>query len=253
MQLKASIGFAILMSGFVFAAPSFGGTTSLADWCVNLNGDINTACNGGGSGGTSTNPDGGSISLSNFDTTLELGTNNLGSVVITLGVGNNQTAAFYADYDLDFATYLSNQDSASTSGTVPTGVSYELNDPNVSNIFSDFSGVPSPQLPDSNGVSTPSGPPTPCCDAAFALDVTGLNVLAGGSGTVTFTVSATQPTSGFYIQQTNFDVGDSIYLTESVNITAPMGPPPGVPEPSTFVLGLGGLCLCFAFRRLRSA
>src|ERR1017187_6797106 len=76
-------------------------TTGLADWCVNVNGDTGTACNGNGSGGAS----GGnaSISLGSFGTTLEPGTNGLGSVVITLDPGFSGYASFYADYDLDYA------------------------------------------------------------------------------------------------------------------------------------------------------
>ncbi len=38
-----------LISGFCLAASA--GDIGLADWCVNVNGDINTACNGG-TGGT---------------------------------------------------------------------------------------------------------------------------------------------------------------------------------------------------------
>jgi len=222
------------------------GATSLADWCASINGDINTACNGAGAGGAS--PLGGSISLADFDQTLEPGTNNLGTVVVDLAPGANQFAAFYADYDLDFNAFGSFQDSASIHGALPAGVSYEVADPNVSNIFSDFAGN---VLPNTNGVGTASGPPTACCDVSFALAVGGLTVAPGGSGTVTFTVSTTVPVSGFYIQQTNLDAGDSIYLSEVSTITNPSS---GTPEPSTFALGLGaiGVVLAAARRRRRS-
>jgi hypothetical protein len=81
-----------------------------------------------------------------------------------------------------------------------------------------------------------------CCDVAWALGINGLDVLPGGSGTVTFTIGDTAPcdpssASCFYIQQTNTDTSNSIYLSADVTIVPPsVG---GVPEPSTFVLGLG--------------
>jgi hypothetical protein len=111
--MKLSTGFAIVFSSFLFAAPSFAGDVSLADWCVNFNGDISTACNGAGSGGASGT---GSISLSGFDSTLEPGTNGLGSITVTLGAGLNQSLAFYADYDVDFSTFGSFQDYGAIAG-----------------------------------------------------------------------------------------------------------------------------------------
>jgi len=219
--------------------------TILNDWCVNLNGDINTACNGAGSGGPSGD---GSISLAGFDTTAAPGLNSLGSVVITLGAGTGQSVAFYADYDLDYAAYGSFQDVGSAQGSLPADWSYELNDPNSSNIFSDFAAVPSPNLPDSNGVGTGSFPPDQCCDVSWALAISNIDIAEGDTGTVTFTVSTTVPTSGFYLQQTSFDAGNSIYLDADVSLA---GSP--TPEPSTFAMGLtamGALAL-LALRRRR--
>jgi len=246
---KIIVSLAFLTAGMASQAMA-SSTTALADWCMDLNGDINVACNGAGGGGAGAF--GGSVSLSSFDATLEPGTNILGTVVFTLNPGqNNQYVGFYADYDLDNVAYGTADDSASVHGTAPSGVSYEANDPNVSNIFNDFSGLPT-ALPDSNSVGTPSGPPTVCCDVAFAMGVTGLNVAAGGTGTVTFTISTTLPT-GFYIQQTNTTAGDSIYLSEVTTITAPAGGGGGVPEPSTFALGLGALGAVVAVTRRKRA
>jgi uncharacterized protein (TIGR03382 family) len=246
----------LIFGQFVLCAFILGGpvaqaanTTGLFDWCVNLNGDINTACNGAGSGGVSTNVDGGTINLVSFDSNLEPATNGLGSVTISLGTGNGQSALFYADYDLDFATLGAFDDSGSTHGALPAGVSYEIDDPNASNIFSDFAGN---TLADTNNVGTASSDPANlCCDVSFALGLGGLNVLPGGSGTVTFTIGAVAPASGFYIQQTNATVGDSIYLSAVANIQNPTGG--STPEPSTFALAIGSLGLALLVARRRRA
>jgi hypothetical protein len=229
MLKKCILQFALmgLIGLIVMTQPVKADTTGLADWCVNLNGDINTACNGAGGGGASGT---GSISLAAFDSTLEPSLNGLGSVTVTLGPGNGQYAAFYADYDLDYATFGSFQDYATVHGAPPAGVTYEADDPNVSNIFSDFAGN---TLSDANNVGTPAGPPSVCCDVAFALALGGINVSAGNTETVTFTVSTTPPAGGFYIQQTNTDALDSIYLSATVGGAVP---PPPVPEPTSVLL-----------------
>jgi len=228
----------------------------LADWCINVNGSVDATnpadnpsngCNGG------TNSPFASISLSNFDTTLEPGANALGtatqSVSITLTPGQENYVAFYADYDVDYNTYGSFDDSATAVNAVPANWSYELDNPETSNLFGDFAATNnSTPLANSNNVGTPSGPPTQCCDAAWAMAIDNINVLAGGSGNVTFIISTTAPTSGFYLQQTNATTSDSIYLSAVVSVQNPVG---GVPEPSTFALGLGaaGVTLALARRK----
>jgi hypothetical protein len=218
---------------------------SLADWCVNVNGDVATACNGAGGGGANSQA---GINMANFDTTLEPGTNTLGYIAITLNPGVTGYASFYADYDLDYSTYGSFDDSATTGGSLPSGWSWEADDPNSSNIFSDFANN---NLTNTNNVGTPSGPPNECCDVAFALSIGDINVGAQPE-TITFTVSTDAPTSGFYIQQTNTDGGDSIYLSASESGGGGTNPPT-VPEPSTLVLAaLGGLSVLM-WRRLYAA
>ena len=133
MNRKFALTFA-LMAFLGGSWKAQAGSVALADWCVNLNGNTSAACNGGGSGNAS-------ISLASFDQTLSPGTNNLGSITITLGQGNNQYVSFYADYDVDFATYGSFDDSANivNGAAQPANYTYELSDPNSSNLFSDFS------------------------------------------------------------------------------------------------------------------
>ena len=206
MVCVKKLSITVLLFGAFAQAAFSASTTGLADWCFNLNGNINT-CNGGTMSPTGT-----------FDTTLEPAANNLGSVSFAVAAG--QYASAYMDYDLDFVKYGSFQDSGATHGALPGTDSYELADPNTSNIFTDFAGN---TLNNTNTVGTPSGPPTVCCDVSWAL-----SYQASVAGTVTFTVSTTAPASGFYLQQTNFDVGDSIYLSASFTPgkTPPPPPPP---------------------------
>jgi len=218
----------------------------LADWCVNVNGDINTACNGAGNGSAA-------INVSAFDKTLEpaadittgLPMNGLGAVVITLGPGSNQYAAVYMDYDLNWFNEGAFLDFGVPSVASPGGgITFELDDPGYSNIFSDFSvGV----LQDTNTVgSGVNTPPTTCCDVAWALRLD-LNVPI--SATVTFSVSGTAPASGFYLTQSNLSDGTSIYLSAAVQQQPVI---PNVPEPSTLgLLVSGGLLL--TWKRFRPA
>ena len=211
-----------------------------------MNGDTTSACNGAGSGS-------GTINLGGLDRTLSPASNTLGTVTITLGPGANQSVALYADYDVSYSSYLSFDDSASTSGARPAGTSFSVNNPNTSSLFSDFAGNP-PTLDNLNWlpVGSASGPPNECCDVAFALALGNINVLAGGSATATFAVTGIAPLSGFYIQQTNSDTQASIYLQGSVNVQNP-GTGGAVPEPSTLgmVLLSGGFLV--AWKRFRAA
>jgi hypothetical protein len=215
----------ILLTAAMLAicVPAGFSATVLNDWCFNINGAAVTtnACNGGG-----TLPS--TVNGSAFDFTLSPGSNKLGSVSITLGSASNQFVLAYMDYDLDFSAHGSFDDHATTVGPRPPGVSYQLSDPNTSTIFSQFA---SNALSNTDTVATGGLPPNQCCDVAWALGLSGIN----GPGTVTFTVSTTAPGAGvFYLQQTNNDLGDSIYLSET--FTPGIGPPPGSPEPSTWTL-----------------
>lgn len=233
----------ILFCGLILGGQAvYAGDVGLADWCLNVNGDINVACNGGtggtgglGQGGTATDTVT-TVSLANLDLTLEPGANTLGYATINFTGASNAYVALYADYDVSYATWGSFDDSASVHGTLPSGVSYQLGDPNVDPMFSNFSGFNSGSaLPNTNTVATPAGPdPGPnCCDVSTSLGLSGLN----GTGTVTFTVSNSAPVGDgvFYLQQTNQDTGNSIYISVASSVEGS-----GAPEPSTFGMGLIG-------------
>jgi hypothetical protein len=240
--MKRLIFWQVILCGFILGGQAAqAGQVSLADWCFNVNGSVDAssvtdnpsnACNGG------TNAPLASLNSTLFDMTPEPASNTLGSVTVSLNPGLDQFVAMYADYDVDYATFGPADDSANTHGSLPSGWSYELDDPNVGNIFTDFAAN---TLGNFNNVGTPSGPPNECCDAAWALGIGNLNVLAGGTGTVVFHIATTAPASGFYLQQTNTDTSDSIFLSATVNIQNPVS---GTPEPATFIPAGLALVLC---------
>ena len=229
--MKWMTGLAGILTVLAFSTPSFAATISLADWCFNINGTTAT-CNGG----TVT-------TVAGFDTTLIPSTNTLGTATFNLTAGLNQFVSIYADYDLEFDALGSFDDFGTVNGTPGAGITYMLADPNDGSLFTAFAAN---TLNNTNTVDTPAGPdPGPnCCDVGFAMSVGSLNVLAGGSGTVTFTVSTVAPELGFYITQTNQDTLSKIYLSASANIVAPEVT--GTPEPSTLVLALGALSMSMA-------
>jgi len=217
----------------------------LADWC------FSGSCNGGPAAGGPANPPG--FDASHFDTTLEPNSNTLGYYSITLGAGANQYAVAYMDYDLNFLQTGSFSDYGKVVGTAPAGVTYQLDDPNVSSIFTNFQ---SNLLSNTNNVGIPSGPPNECCDVAWAMGVT-LTVPTGYLGLVTFTVSTTAPTSAFYLQQTNVTPtgvdGESLYLSETTNLQQISS---AVPEPSTcamMLLGFAGIGFMAYRQKAKSA
>ena len=110
------------------AQPGKAGIASLGDWCINANGDTSIACNGAGSGGVNGSGEA-NVDLSAFDTTLSPGTNNLGTVNITVTNANNAYYNIYADYDVDYPTEGSFLDQGSVNGSQPGNVSYSINDP----------------------------------------------------------------------------------------------------------------------------
>jgi len=255
--MKSWIWQFVVVAGLLAGTQSAkAGAVGLADWCINANGDTSTACNGAGSGGTDIGGEA-VINLGAFDTTLEPGNNTLGSVSIAVTNATNAYYNFYADYDVDYPTEGSFLDQGGGGG-LPANISGSINDPGAPNgctgpttpsgcaLFDQFYNNNFDDL--NHETVGQNSPPNVCCDVAWGLGISGVT----GTGVVTFTVSDTLPATSYYLEQTNIATGNSIYLTVTSTVTAPATS--GVPEPSTFGLGIlslaGGLVI---WKRRRAA
>ena len=235
---------------------SAAGVASLNDWCVNIGGDSSSLCNVGSAATFPTTTIGGVGVSGNLDLTLSgsdpaypttAAANTLGSASFVFGPGSS-FVNLYLDYDLNYDAQGSFQDFGTVvnGGSLPAGFSYEIDDPNASNIFGDFSGN---SLSNANNVGTyaNTGDNAPCCDVSWALGVT-VSVANGFQDTITFTSSSVAPVSGFYLQQTNgVDPSQNIYLSATVT-EQQVGPTDGTPEPGTFLLLGAGLAGLIAWR-----
>jgi hypothetical protein len=239
MRISQTLLLRIALSGLLLRAGALHATeVSLQDWCINVNGSVDASsvtnnssnsCNGG------TNAPLSSVATGAFDQTLaqDSASNTLGTITVSLGPGTNQYVSLYADYDINYNEFGSVDDFASLLGATQTGYSYELDNPNTSTIFADFA---SNALTNTDNVDS-QGATVQCCNVSWALAASGLDVLVGGSASVTFHLGTIVPTSGFYLKQTNQDTNDSIYLTIAENLQNPL-PGSDTPEPATIGLAL---------------
>jgi hypothetical protein len=221
--------------------------TVLNDWCINNNGSVGAAnnqpsnsCNGG-----ILAPDP-NVNITGFDTTLSPAANSLGSIAVSFGTGN-QYIGVYMDYDVDFATFLSFDDYGTVNGLLPAGVSFEMDDPNSGSLFGDFASGTLTNMDHVDQTTCAANAPANC-DVAWALAQSlFVNPALYSGGAITFKVSDTAPNSGFYLRQTNADTGNSIYLSESLELVPiTVG---AVPEPGSWILLVTGVAFIAATGR----
>jgi hypothetical protein len=213
MRLRARLTHALLLGLLGLCSAGAHAETVLNDWCLNINGDSSSACNGSG-------PLPSNVDASAFDLTLNSppGTpNTLGTLRVTLGPGNSQFAIAYFDYDVNWSASAGFQEYGSVHGTPPPGVTFEMDDPSSSAIFGDFLGH---ALTNLNNVPVGSAPP--CCDVSWAIGLDGINVPNGSSETLLFSVTNSAPSSGFYLAETNRLTNESLYLTVSPAAPVPL-------------------------------
>lgn len=239
------------LAALALAPASFAGTYSLNEWCFYVNSlDLNHSCAEAGGGGTLSAP----FQSFSFDPSSG-GSGILGTVSVTL-TPSSSTYKVFALWDYNSSSGSGYNEYATAVGTLPAGESYSVDAPadpgsggatpsSPGNLTTYFN---SGGLDDTNHLGACSNPS--CSDVAVALEQD-VNVAPGTTDTVSFTVSTTPPTSGFYIQQTDSQ-GSSLFFSSSV-VDPPEGELPGVPEPATTGLLAGGLATLFWMRRRRIA
>jgi len=122
-------------------------------------------------------------------------------------------------------------------GVAAAGQTWEIDEPGY--VFGDiYAHWLAGGLDGANGV--PAASPD---DVSFAL-AWGFGLFPGS---VSFLVSETAPSSGFYLSQTDPDSGPSLYFSSHLAITEV----PGVPEPLTGPLLIGGVVGLVAWTRRR--
>ena len=204
-------------------------TTVLNEFAFNINSTIydNVYYNGSVAQPSSTNSP--MFATPSFNTAT-----GIGSITLDYSVaGTYNIGAFFDHAILDNSNSFAS-DFGTVSGSAPAGASWQIADPWGPSIYSNFAtntlDNTNAQLFVVNELNTN--------DVSLAL---ARNFTLGSyqKAHLVFTVSEANP-GGFYLQQTNANTLENIFLSSTLDITdVPQPPDPGtnpVPEPSTFML-----------------
>lgn len=203
----------------------------LFDWSVNID-------------GTTYNPPGlpASVNSAGFDFNM-----GLGSLIIHFDTPGQHYAGVYFSHFFD-AGFMNVTDAyAAAIGAAPAGLTYQLGWPGMGSptVFDNFAGN---ALDMSNTVGGYSPPPNACCDVAMAL-IYSFSLDPGLLADIPFSAGTVPPEGIFYLQETDHDSGNSVYLSQSFQ-TENGGE---IPEPGCWQLIIAGAALLLAARgRLRA-
>jgi hypothetical protein len=131
----------------------------------------------------------------------------------------------YVDHEIDETLNTFFNESGAVAGTGPAGLSWEIDDPFLGDIYFNFvAGAPD----DMN--SAPS-------DADVSMALYWSFLLAPTEiATLTFAIDEAPPAAGFFLSHTDPDSQTALYFSTSLRIAD--SPAPGIPEPS-----IGGFLL----------
>jgi hypothetical protein len=225
MQRLNTFCLIVLLAGLL-SAPA-GAAPFLFEWALNIDGAVFTP--GDFLPGT--------VNSSAFDFVTGLGT-----LSASLGPGNHNVI-FYADIEIDETVNTFYNEFGDTSGLAPVGLSWEIDEPGFNPPYGDiYTNMLNGLLDNTNAVSANA-----VNDVSFAVGWS-LFVPAGFRGFVSWNISETAPSAGFYLTQVDPDSPYTLYFNGDVTVR----PEGVVPEPGTWPLVLAGIALVAArFRASR--
>lgn len=225
-----------------FSAVTEAGPIGAFEACVAVNADVYDP--GIGLSGCGGDPAPSNIS-SSFDADF------FGSVEIALDTAGDYFVSMFIDFEIDefFNTFFN--ELVSSGGTLGAGQSYEADEPGwfFGDIFDNFF-LGSLDNSIASELTGDFGE-----DASLALGWD-FSLAAGEEALVTFLVSATQPTSGFWLNHTDPDSDYGYFFSSTLEIRGGDDPDPDpdpqpVPEPGTLLLFGAGLIGLAVTRRRR--
>jgi len=237
------VAFVLLLFGLT-APAARADVVVLQDWTFNINGNTNYNCTP--VQGFPCTPDFPTfLSSAGFDFNTGIGTV---SGTYNPGSPGSYFLILYVDHDIvsDVNNNPVDNETGATSGSPGAGQSWEIDEPGF--VSGDIvENVLAAMLDNSIGASIYGGTIYPN-DVAMALGWT-FNLNAGEVANVTWTVSTTAPSSGFYLHQNDPLSNQDLYFYGTLNIT---GGTTVIPEPATGVLFLLGSAIVGAVGRRRS-
>ena len=228
---KTMVTFSFVMLIMFGAFSVQAATIGLFDWGFNLDGT--SYCSVGPCDNVTT-PGGlpGSINVSTFDFGTGIGT--LGISVI--GAGNHSVVGFF-DHEIDEALNSFFNETGAVSGIAAAGQFWEIDEPGF--LFGDiYDNFLANTLDNSIGTAFPD-------DVSMAMAGT-FALAAGDEALLSFILSETMPSAGFYLTHTDPDSQASIYF--SGDLTIDRGTP-SIPEPGTLLMLGTGLIGLYGLRR----
>src|ERR1044071_3002057 len=235
-----------ILTAMVFAAASmaYAGQSTLNEWCFYVNTlDVNHSC-------ASATPTVFNPPVQGATYSASPGDQDLGTVSIVVGAGTYNVFSIW-DYNVGGGQF--NQ-YATTVGTVTAGQVYSVDaagDPTAGgavtaytpgNLNSQYSAG---TLDNTNHLSNSDcAAPNSCEPVGVSIGYTNITVPDGEQELITFTVSGTPPSSGFYVSQINPNTCDSLFFSADPVLIAN-------PEPASLALMGTGLCTLVWFVRRR--
>ena len=224
MSKKLITAAALCLALVIPGAPARAVTIDLFDWALNIDGVFTP----------SGDPLPGVVDASLFDFATGLGV-----LDVLLGGTGSHYVSLFLDQEIDETTNTYFNESGSATGTLSAGQSWEIDEPGF--VFGDiYDNIANGTLDNTNAV--PAGLEDDV-SMALAWDFT---LSDAEQAVISFLVSATAPSSGFFLTQTDPDSQASLYFSSTLNIEGGSQP---VPEPGVLWLMGTGLVGLAALRR----